>query len=57
MLYKGESVKHNRKAEWGIGKIVEVDRCGTIRVIFGTKELSIAKATKYLTKVDNSGKE
>jgi hypothetical protein len=56
ILCEGENVRHNKKAEWGIGKIVAVDRCGTIRVIFeGTKEVSIAKGLKYLTKVDGDG--
>ena len=55
ILCKGETVRHNKKSEWGIGKIVEVNRCGTIRVIFeGTKELSIAKGAKYLIKVDEN---
>jgi len=57
ILYIGESVRHNKKAEWGIGKIVEVNRCGTIRVAFGTKILSIAKGAKYLLKVEENGKK
>ncbi len=53
LFYEGESVRHNKKAEWGIGKIITVDRCGTIVVIFeGKKEVSIAKGSKYLVKVD-----
>jgi hypothetical protein len=56
ILYEGENVRHKKKAEWGIGKIITVDRCGTIRVIFeGTKDVSIAKGTNYLVKVDNNG--
>ena len=56
ILYEGENVRHKKKAEWGIGKIITVDRCGTIRVIFeGTKDVSIAKGTNYLIKVDNNG--
>lgn len=52
VLMKGESVRHNKKADWGVGKIVAVDSCGTIRVIFeGKREVSIAKASKYLSKV------
>ena len=52
ILLKGEKVRHNKKADWGIGKIVTVNSCGTIRVNFeGHKEVSIAKGTKYLTKV------
>jgi len=51
-LYAGENVRHKAKAEWGIGKIVTVDTCGTIKVIFpGTKEVSIAQGVKYLVKV------
>ena len=56
ILCEGQNVRHNKKAEWGIGKIITVDRCGTIRVIFeGTKDVSIAKGTNYLIKVDNNG--
>ena len=52
ILCKGENVRHNKKAEWGIGKITSVDSCGTIRVLFeGFKEVSIAKGAKYLVKV------
>jgi hypothetical protein len=52
MLCEGENVRHNKKAEWGIGKIIAVDSCGTIKVIFpGSKEVSIAKGAKYLVKV------
>lgn len=51
-LQKGESVRHKARAEWGLGKIIEVDTCGTIKVIFeGNKELWIAKGSKYLKKV------
>jgi hypothetical protein len=51
-LYKNERVRHKARAEWGIGKIIAVDTCGTIRVMFeGNKELSIAKGSKYLEKV------
>lgn len=53
---KGESVRHNKRAEWGIGKILEVNKCGTIRVIFsGSREVSIAKGSKYLIKVNENG--
>ena len=52
MLCEGENVRHNKKAEWGIGKIIAIDSCGTIKVIFaGTKEVSIAKGAKFLVKV------
>lgn len=51
-LRKGERVRHKARAEWGVGKIISVDTCGTIRVIFeGNKELSIAQGSKYLTRV------
>jgi hypothetical protein len=52
MLREGENVRHNKKADWGVGKITNVDTCGTIKVIFaGNKQVSIAKGSKYLTKV------
>ena len=51
-LRVGERVRHLARAEWGLGKVVGVDRCGTIRVIFeGNRELSIAKAAHYLKRV------
>ena len=51
LLTKGETVRHNKKANWGLGKIISVDRCGTIQVIFeGDKKVSIAKGAKYLVK-------
>lgn len=51
-LQKGESVRHKARAEWGLGKIIAVDTCGTIKVIFeGDNELWIAQGTKYLEKV------
>jgi hypothetical protein len=51
-LHKGESVRHKARAEWGLGEVIAVDTCGTIRVIFeGNRELSIAQASKYLEKV------
>ncbi len=54
-LYEGENVRHKAKAEWGIGKIIEVNSCGTIKVIFeGVKEVSIAQGSKFLVKVDKS---
>ena len=55
---EGQNVRHNKKAEWGIGKITAVDRCGTITVIFeGSTQVSIAKGSKYLVKVDANGKK
>lgn len=51
LLHKGENVRHNKKAEWGIGKIIAIDSCGTIKVVFeGEKEVSIAKGANFLTK-------
>jgi hypothetical protein len=56
LFYKGESVRHKKRAEWGIGKIIAVDKCGTIRVAFkGEKEKFIAKGSNYLTKVEEKG--
>lgn len=58
ILCEGANVIHSKKADWGIGKILAVDKCGTIRVIFpGTTEVSIAKGSKYLIKVDENGKK
>ena len=52
-LYKGQKVRHNARAEWGIGKILKVDRCGTIRVLFKKNmQVSIAKGANYLTEAD-----
>lgn len=54
-LYEGENVRHRARSEWGIGKILEVDTCGTIKVIFeGTKEVSIAQGAKHLIKADKN---
>ena len=51
-LYQGESVRHKARPEWGIGKVIAVNSCGTVKVIFeDNKELSIAQAAKYLEKV------
>jgi len=51
LLTKGEKVRHNKMTDWGVGKIVSVDRCGTIQVIFeGNRKVSIAKGAKYLVK-------
>jgi hypothetical protein len=51
-LCKGERVRHKVRPEWGIGKIIAVDTCGTIRVIFeGNEELWIVQGTKYLEKM------
>ena len=57
ILSAGENVRHNKRAEWGIGKIIKLERGGTIRVVFeGNKDVSIAKGAKYLTKI-SSGME
>ncbi|MBU1565452.1 MAG: DUF3553 domain-containing protein [Proteobacteria bacterium] len=51
LLHKGENVRHNKKAEWGVGEIISVHSCGTIRVVFeGNMDVSIAKGSNFLTK-------
>jgi hypothetical protein len=51
LLAAGETVRHNKRKEWGVGKIIKVDRCGTIRVIFeGKRQVSIAKGSNFLTR-------
>lgn len=55
-FFKGGYVRHAHRADWGIGKIQSVDKYGIVKVIFeGTHELSIAKGSKYLIKVDENG--
>jgi Protein of unknown function (DUF3553) len=52
LLNAGENVRHNKKTDWGIGKIIKVEKGGTVRVVFeGHKDVSIAKGSKYLTKI------
>lgn len=52
ILQVGDNVRHNKRANWGVGKVVTVKRGGVIRVIFeGEKNVSIAKGEKFLTKV------
>ena len=52
-LYEGQNVRHKARADWGIGKILKVDTCGTIRVLFKeTMQVSIAKGANYLIKSD-----
>ncbi|MFT5702100.1 MAG: hypothetical protein ACI8ZB_005008 [Desulforhopalus sp.] len=52
ILQAGENVRHNKKSDWGIGKIVKIEKGGTVRVIFeGNKNVSIAQGSKHLTKV------
>ena len=54
-LYEGENVRHKAKSEWGLGKILNVDTCGTIKVIFeGSRQVSIAQGAKFLIKEDQS---
>lgn len=56
ILHEGDNVRHRTRAKWGIGKITAINRCGTIRVVFGdNKILSIAKGVNYLVKVDSQG--
>lgn len=51
LLAAGETVRHNKRKDWGLGKIINVDRCGTIKVIFeGKKQVSIAKGSNFLTR-------
>lgn len=51
LLAEGENVRHNKKKDWGVGKIIKIDRCGTIKVIFeGKRQVSIAKGSKFLTR-------
>ena len=55
-LHAGENVRHRARAKWGIGKIVSINSCGTIQVVFeGNKIFSIAKGINYLIKVDEQG--
>lgn len=55
-LNVGENVRHRKRAQWGIGEITLIDRCGTIRVVFeGNRILSIAKGINFLIKVDPQG--
>ena len=52
ILSTGQNVRHNNKADWGIGKIVKIEKGGTIRVVFeGDMKVSIAKGSKYLSKI------
>ncbi len=50
-LYEGQNVRHKARAEWGIGKILEIDTCGTIKVLFKDyMQVSIAKGANHLIK-------
>ena len=51
LLAAGETVRHNKRKDWGLGEILNVDRCGTIKVNFtGKGQVSIAKGSKFLTR-------
>jgi hypothetical protein len=55
ILYEGQDVRHKARAEWGIGKILKVDTCGTIRVLFKeTMQVSIAKGVNHLVRVNKN---
>ncbi|MBM9606097.1 DUF3553 domain-containing protein [Desulfopila inferna] len=57
MLCAGEKVRHNKMAEWGVGKILEVNSCGTISVMFeGKRQVSIAKGAKFLVRASEKEK-
>ena len=54
-LYEGQNVRHKARAEWGIGKILEVDTCGTIKVLFKeTMQVSIAKGANHLIQANKN---
>jgi hypothetical protein len=54
-LYEGQNVRHKARAEWGIGKILEVDTCGTIKVLFKeTMQVSIAKGANFLIRANKN---
>jgi hypothetical protein len=54
-LYEGQNVRHKARAEWGIGKILEVNTCGTIKVLFeDKKQVSIAKGKNHLISVNKN---
>ena len=58
LLAAGETVRHNKRKDWGLGKIMNVDRCGTIKVMFeGKKQVSIAKGSNFLTRESQDKKE
>ncbi len=51
-IQKGEKVTHKTREQWGVGTVTNVERCGTIRVIFeGNRPMSIAKGANYLKRV------
>ncbi len=52
-LYEGQNVRHKTRAEWGIEKVLNIDSCGKIKVLFKkTMQVSIAKGANHLTKAD-----
>ena len=54
-LYEGQNVRHKARAEWGIGKILKVDTCGTIKVLFKeTMQVSIAKGANHLIRANKN---
>jgi len=54
-LYEGQNVRHKARAEWGIGKILKIDTCGTIRVLFEeTMQVSIAKGANHLVNANKN---
>ncbi|MFT5700868.1 MAG: hypothetical protein ACI8ZB_003753 [Desulforhopalus sp.] len=54
-LYEGQNVTHKARAEWGIGKILEVKTCGTVMVLFDeTRQVSIAKGANHLVHVNKN---
>ena len=54
-LYEGQNVRHKARAEWGIGKILKIETCGTIKVIFKENmQLSIAKGANHLIKANKN---
>lgn len=53
--HKGQNVRHKARAEWGIGKILEVETCGTIKVLFKeSMQVSIAKGANHLVNVNTN---
>jgi len=54
-LYEGQKVRHKARDEWGIGKVLEVNTCGTIKVLFKeTMQVSIAKGANHLVSVNKN---
>lgn len=54
-FYEGKNVRHKARAEWGIGKILEVDTCGIIKVRFKeTMQVSFNKGANHLINVNKN---